>query len=360
MAVVFGHARLIIMQNEPSDFYALPVIREAVYLLGALGAHAVWLFFVLSGLVLTRMMLGSKAFDYGNYLLGRLARLYVPVAAAVAFAFLTMLIVSRDVDGLGQWVDNHPNTYSPSSILYDLTLISGSSGNVSPLWSLRWEVLFSLLLVLYVSVIRKVPPLLAVVAAIVLCAVGQWANSSVLTFMSMFAIGTALAYGWDRLAAIRDAFEIRMGRNLWLYGVGVSLVLALTVALQLFPVLLASWGLSSRVMGGLSMGASMAGLTACIVLVGLAKPLRVIFESRIMQWFGLISFSIYLVHEPILLAFTYLFDAAPFAILVALVLAFPIAHVFYWAIEKPSHTLARRFSKRAPGEPVPTPSVSVQ
>lgn len=360
LGVVFGHARLVILDNGPSDAFTLPVIREFVFLIGALGGHAVWLFFILSGLVLTRMMISAARFEYGNYLLGRLARLYIPVAGAVVFTFLTMLIVGRNIDGLGQWVDNHPNTYSPSSIIYDLTLISGSSGNLSPLWSLQWEVLFSLLLILYVAVIRKMPPLLAIVAALSLCVVGDAISSPVLMFLSMFAIGTGLAFGWDRMAASRDQLEIRMRRHMLLYGSAVILALAVTVAMQITPTLIAALDIPSRLMGVGSMIASMLGLTASIVLIGLAKPLRVIFEMRLIQWFGLISFSIYLVHEPILLAFTYLFDAAPVGVLAALVLAFPIAHVFYVAIEKPSHTLARRFSKRSPGAPVPTPSVSFQ
>lgn len=348
VTVVIGHARLVVLQNDPSDLFEFPVIAEVVALLGTLGAHAVWLFFVLSGLVLSRMMLATKDFDYGSYVLGRLARLYIPVWAAVAFTFVTMLVASRDTQGLGDWVDAHPASFMPWAVINDLTLVGGASSNLSPLWSLRWEVLFSLLLILYVAVMRKIPPAAGVALSIVLCVIGQRTGNQVLMFMAMFAVGTALAFAWDRLTRLRDGLEARM-RGFGVLHVAATLVAVLLIfALQMLPTLLRPLEISAPTMGMIDMGATLVALAAAIVLVGLARPLVATFEARPLQWLGTISFSLYLVHEPVLLFFVYTFRANPVAVAVGLVLCFPIAQLFFWAIEKPSHKFSRRFKRVTP------------
>ncbi|GAA3889189.1 acyltransferase [Leifsonia kafniensis] len=355
LVVVLGHARLVALQNIDSPLFQLPGIRHALELLALLGAHSVWLFFVLSGLVLSRMMLSTANFDYGNYVLGRLARLYIPVWAAVALTAVSMLLIPRDSPGLGPWVDAHPDTYLPSAIVNDLLLITGSTGNLSPLWSLQWEILFSVLLILYTACLQKVPPLVGLPLTIALCIVGQQTDNQALMYMSMFAVGTALAIAWDQLTAIRDRVEERM-RNVWpLYVALLMVACVLIIALQILPRLLAKFGVPDLVMSVGSMVSTMVALAGAIVLVGLATPLRAVFEIRAIQWLGLISFSLYLVHEPVLLAAVYLFRGDPVAIAVGLLLCFPIARLFYWAVEKPSHRFSRRFSRsKLPVEPVPT------
>lgn len=355
LVVVLGHAQLVVRQNFDSPLFHLPGIRHALELLSLLGAHSVWLFFVLSGLVLSRMMLSTRNFDYGNYVLGRLARLYIPVWAAVALTAVSMLLVPRDSPGLGPWVDAHPVTYLPSAIVSDLLLITGTTGNLSPLWSLQWEILFSVLLILYTATLRKVPPLIGVPVTIALCIVGQQTGNQALMYMSMFAVGTALAIAWDELSAIRDRVEERM-RNAWMLYVALLVVACvLIVVLQILPRLLASFGVPDLVMSIGSMVSTMVALAGAIVLVGLATPLRAIFELRVVQWLGLISFSLYLVHEPVLLAAVHLFRGDPTAMVVGLVLCFPIARLFYWAVEKPSHRFSQRFSRsKTPAAQVPT------
>ncbi|WP_434316704.1 acyltransferase family protein [Leifsonia sp. P73] len=68
-------------------------------------------------------------------------------------------------------------------------------------------------------------------------------------------------------------------------------------------------------------------------------PLRVVFESRPLQFLGAISFSLYLVHVPIILFSTYLFAGQAWYVplLFALPLATLVAVGFTWLIEKRSH-----------------------
>src|SRR5690348_5076720 len=56
-----------------------------------LGAESVWLFFVLSGFVLTRATM-RPGFSWAGYYPSRMVRLYLPVAFAVVLAWLTYLV----------------------------------------------------------------------------------------------------------------------------------------------------------------------------------------------------------------------------------------------------------------------------
>ena len=118
------------------------------------GTEAVFLFFVLSGFVVTLPALRSPSFDWVAFYPRRIVRIYGPVAVAVAFGLVAVLLVPRfNERALGHWMNQRPNDISVSDVLSDLTLIDGTSGLVSPLWSLQWELLFSAFLPLFVVLI---------------------------------------------------------------------------------------------------------------------------------------------------------------------------------------------------------------
>ncbi|WP_431247643.1 acyltransferase family protein [Leifsonia xyli] len=84
---------------------------------------------------------------------------------------------------------------------------------------------------------------------------------------------------------------------------------------------------------------------ATIVALAFASPVRRALETRPLQWAGTRSFSIYLVHEPILVAaailvgadgWWWLLVAAPLVPVILLV-----AEVFHRFVERPSITLSR-------------------
>ena len=120
------------------------------------GKAAVYVFFVLSGLVLTLPVLRrGDAFDWMSYYPQRLVRLYVPVIAAVALGIAWFILVPRDASMQSLWLEGRPHELSIRTIFRDITLVGGSGGLVSPLWSLRWEILFSLLLPVFVVIVVR-------------------------------------------------------------------------------------------------------------------------------------------------------------------------------------------------------------
>ena len=66
-------------------------------------------------------------------------------------------------------------------------------------------------------------------------------------------------------------------------------------------------------------------------------------STRVMQWVGLVSFSLYLVHEPVLISSAVFFgdDNLLLAAVVGVTVSLILAVAFYRWIEVPSHKLSR-------------------
>ncbi|WP_440711096.1 acyltransferase family protein [Herbiconiux sp. YIM B11900] len=356
LTVVLGHARLILLADPVLTVAGLQQVAEGV---GVIGNKAVWLFFVLSGLVLTRFATGRSGFDYGAYLLSRLARLYLPVWAALALTATSLLIAPRVANlGLGQWIDGHPPGMTPAGLVADATLVAGTSGTLSPLWTLQWEVLFSLLLVLYIAVLRRVPPAAGVALGIALATLGARLGSEILLYLPMFAIGVALALGWPQLSGLARRLQSPGGRRMRDHPTPptssgsprVPALVATVVTAAGIALAVASCSVGSVLRGsGLDTGwltvvdtaSALAGVTLVVVLVGLAPALIRMSTSRPVRWLGAISFSLYLVHEPILVGAVRLFGSAPGTVLIALLLCFPAAALFALFVERPAHRLSQ-------------------
>ena len=108
------------------------------------GDEAVLMFFVLSGFVLARPFTRrEQSQSYLAYYPRRLLRLYPPLWGGLIFTFLLTLVESRHIiPAATYWVNNHSN-FHPST-LQDALLPRVGTTFDGPLWSLRWEILFSL------------------------------------------------------------------------------------------------------------------------------------------------------------------------------------------------------------------------
>lgn len=181
------------------------------------GSEAVLLFFVLSGLVLTLPVLrGWSRRDWFAYYPRRLVRLYLPVWASVVLALGPALLVTRDEGAESGWLAIH-RPPSLRALFFDTTLLFGTSNLNSPLWSLRWEIWFSLLLPVAVGLALllraarwwpvAVVGLAAASAAAQLPAVGAALPGGgllqgLLVHMPVFGIGIVLACALPRVRAL--------------------------------------------------------------------------------------------------------------------------------------------------------------
>ncbi len=350
--LVLVHHSLLLFPALAGVYYAgrkaevLPPFQDALaysplHLVWA-GTESVYLFFVLSGLVLALPVLARPGFDWVAYYPRRLIRLYGPVIAAVLLGASTFLLAPRfNDDSLGTWVNRRPNRYTPEAFLDDFTLVAGGSGRISPLWSLQWEVQFSLLLPLYVLLLVPQRRLdgVRVVALLALLAVGSWTRNDPLFFLSMFAVGVLTACRWTSLEDLTRRWSA--GRR-WFWP--TVLVLAVLLAT-------ARWNLTglgadpplARQLAALAV----PGVWLLLVAAAFCPSARAVCETRFLQWAGRISFSLYLVHEPIVLAARYLTEpASPWlAIAFAVPVAVLVAVLFERLVESRFHRLAQRVGK---------------
>lgn len=326
------------------------------------GHEAVLVFFVLSGLVLTAPLVkhGRPGAEWAGYYLRRLCRLYLPVWAALVLAVVWCLLVSRGSHVGGTWLASHPDP-SLHNVSHDSLLLMGTSNLDSPLWSLRWEVLFSLLLPVLFWLLRIVRvnrwPEIGVLVLATLAASAQisfvklalpmaWMTHGALQYLPIFGIGMIIAMSPDRVQRLRGRMAaIRRGsRGAW---VVIAVLLAVSPSyLGTQPPAGATFALQIATVTGVTM----------IVLAALTSPgvIRVL-DSRPMQLAGSRSFSIYLVHEPVLVSAAILLHAvnwspwigvAPIAGAAALLLA----EGFYRVVERPAITLSRNLGVRVGGK----------
>lgn len=318
------------------------------------GKGAVYVFFVLSGVVLALAITGSKTFSWASYYPQRLVRLYIPVWAALALGIVWIQLVPRSSDVASTWLADRDLPLTPTRILDGMTLIDGHGGLVSPLWSLRWEILFSLLLPLFAWIglrhARWRWPIGA--ASLAVIGVGVLNSDPWLTYLPIFLLGILVAASLPQL----DAWSTRMTR---------PTAIALTL---LAPVLLvAPWLVGPAVHPGpwgkaLLQMTAVAGATLTVIVALTVPAVRAALTAPWMRWFGMISFSLYLVHEPVVIAFANLFgdDALLPAALLSVPASIALAWIFYRAVEMPSHRLAKWSGNvmrgvRMPHQPVNAP-----
>lgn len=311
------------------------------------GPEAVALFFVLSGIVLTLPVLHSERFSWLAYYPKRVVRLYGPVVAAVFIGFVWVLAVPRyNTAALGAWMNARPNDYTSERLLRDLTLLNGTSGMVSPLWSLQWEVLFSLALPLYVLFARApVPGWLKFVTAIALISWGLAGHGPHFYYLPMFALGAVIVAHWDRLERLAAQLDARPGA--WAALLVVAALLTCSRweldALGLSAAEASSWR-----------WVSVLGVTLLVLAAAFCPQLRGLLQRRVIQWLGVLSFSLYLVHEPIVIAVRYLtLQHSPWlGMVISVPLSLLAAMAFARVVEKPSQQLARRIGQRLSGAPL--------
>lgn len=307
------------------------------------GPEAVLVFFVLSGLVLTLPVLrrGSQ-FDWFGYYPQRVVRLYLPSMVSIVLgAVLAAAVLWTTTTSSSLWVEEFRfRAVDPAKIVSGWDLLFGDISLNNPLWTLRWEVAFSLLLPVVIAIAIRLRRrwLFVVIGCVIVVAIGNVTGVGSLQFLPIFLIGAMMAVHYDAMltwsAAAENAGRVRWG------GLGVLVISLLLVnvhwtfwgafgALRLQPALLAL-----EVIGG-------AGL---VLVAAFWPPARALLDARLFRWLGRVSFSLYLVHVPVIIALDALFgSAAPvLRVVVSLVVALLMAELFSRVVEQPAHRLAKR------------------
>ncbi|WP_125774715.1 acyltransferase family protein [Antribacter gilvus] len=329
------------------------------------GQEAVLVFFVLSGYVLTvyaqRRLDGSRPGAVRAYYVQRLARLYLPVWGAVALALAVALAIPRDGGAASLWLAMHADP-DALSVVMDLTLLGGigPAWLDSPLWSLAWEIWFSLLLPVMWLLVRRLPVrghggvwiILLVAVSVAAPHLGLPVPlARPLEFLPVFGIGMVLAHDSDRPHRAAAAVT---ARGPWAWP--AVLLLSWLALVAPSP----GWGAQGLVPGLAADALALAGVVGLLVAAMTWGPLLRALERRPAQWLGRRSFSLYLVHEPVVVALALLTGATGAAWVlwstVAVVVSLALAAGFFLAVEQPALGLSRSLGERAALRPAYPPS----
>jgi len=314
------------------------------------GKGAVLVFFVLSGFALAAGTAGGRRLRLSVYFPQRVTRLFVPVAGALALALLVApLIPAAPPAGATEWLGWHMDRPTVSGVLRNAAMIFGTAGwqFTAVLWSMQWEAWFSLLLPAFLALAWLArgarASILVAVAALGLICLSR--GRTYLEFMPVFALGVLLAFNARHVAAL--------GRRLAARRAAPAALLVAAAVLLSAPWWLPVGSLPGRLQDPATRAApALAALGAMLViLVPLTVPWAERFlSSPVMQWLGKRSFSLYLVHETVVVTLTFVLGGAP-AFGLLLVLAIPlillVTEGFFRLVEAPSHRASRRIGRFA-------------
>ncbi|MGH8783407.1 acyltransferase family protein [Paraburkholderia sp.] len=285
------------------------------------GYSAVYLFFLMSGFVLAPSFISSDA-GIVRQVANRFTRLYVPVAGALALALALSVLLPSAKDFVAQeshsgWVRalfENPLTlpsvlrefvlnsmlisYQGTSI-FDrvLHLTSITQALDPPLWTIHIEFWGSILIILVCIAYRQLPKrLFWFLFALLLVCFGA-------SYFSLFLAGFAISAARERLLKC----DGRIYQAVGIAMIVIAVVVSSTVHPQWFGQILA-------VIGKISMaqvqGPHVVQRELCTILLFLGVILlgvhRRWLETPGLLWLGRISFSLYLVHFPLLFTGTFL------------------------------------------------------
>ena len=304
------------------------------------GTSAVMVFFVLSGFVLALSM-RQKHDSYWTFVLKRAFRIYPPFATAILFsAALYVLVQPRTIPALGYWFNGLSWSHYP-----DAETIAGHLGMIGTpryqgldnvMWTLVHEMRIAVVFPLIAWSTRRWlwPSLLLSLAVSVTGLVlsdhlpADFVNCAMtVQVANAFFVGAALA---QHAAPVKDWLERRAP--------------ALRLFLWLFAFILLVVG--SRLSNGVF--AVELGAIVVVTLSFCDPPAVRLLEHALPIYLGRISYSLYLVHLPILLALVHLFYgkcALPLLAAAGLLVSLVAADLMNRLVERPFQKLGRRLAE---------------
>ena len=301
------------------------------------GFLGVDVFFVISGFVISQQLNYSKKEKFSEFLLNfysrRIRRLLPALMVTVTITLLLVFLLTLDANGMILSTGVLSLIGISNMYLYQLSIdYFGPDASLNPFthtWSLGVEEQFYLVFPIFFFLIWKLSSRLFYRAILTLVILGTllsvalsylWAESRTnLVFYSMptraWELGLGvIAYFASQLSR-RKSRILKLGRPVWLL-----IILGLLIA----P---GDYGLVGQLM--------VTSLTAILLYLGQKKSSANILVNRHLVWIGQRSYSIYLIHWPILVFTNYYFGSNLVFKLCALFLVLLMSSMSYTYVENP-------------------------
>jgi peptidoglycan/LPS O-acetylase OafA/YrhL len=311
-------------------------------LLVSSGPPAVVLFFALSGFVLSLPFLRSRRQPgYAEFAVKRVCRIYPPFAFAILVsAALYAVVQPVPVPGLSAWFNEVLWTRPLSAdYVFRNLMMTGLRDDMTldlVMWSLVHELRISLVFPILFVLTRRWPAatfaasLLAGVACTAILA-GTDADSLAMSlvdtgrFVVLFVAGILIAGNLDAVRGAVARLPSRAAPAFWLAGVGLLMAPGPSV----FAYYNFVWGL---------------GAVLLLMLVVGSPAADRMLSARPLVWLGKVSYSLYLIHVPLLIAAIHVtYGRLPLWITIAAVIpaSLACAELMHRFVERPSIRLGR-------------------
>ena len=312
-------------------------------------------FFILSGIVLSLVpfkRLKDGGYDWLGYYPRRIVRLCVPLFAAIILAapagYVAWRIGSTSRSALAvAYGGGLPQIVHDLLMQFDVLFnVSDGINNLfgapltrldSPVWSMSWELWFSLTLPLTIWCVSRIRRLRVAVAAIFAAVfISHWSGYFPLRLCLMFWLGVIVAKRFNQIKSVKIAAPVEL------------LVLVASVCLIEVSLLWQPGGVSQALL----MTARDAACFAAVLISVVDGFTRRALSAAPMLFLGKISYSLYLTHAIFIGGFDALLPklgiASPFAIAgISLVVCMIVAVAFWRIIEVPSIKLSRFLASRS-------------
>ncbi len=318
------------------------LLRTPMRLLWA-GQERAILFFVLSGFVLAVPWLDGKAAPYGRFLLGRFCRIYPPYLAAMALAAAGSILLGGHTLAHATVYFNQLGWAFPArwaALPSALTVMNDPSSQYmdEAVWSLVWEVRVALIF-----------PLL-------MLPIVRWRNTGA---VAVLAVLLGLQHLGDRLIGPETTAVLNAPQDTFYFA--QYFILGAIVAANRSDI--AAWfgrhseryGWACLILGCLICWAPwphqhmrIVGAGAAIIIVSIlgSAPLRRWMEKKPLLWLGKQSYSLYLIHVPLVMVVAVAFAGRVpvWAVIGIFPITLTLSQVFHRWVELPSVALAQRWT----------------
>ena len=302
LIVVMEHVRALFFRDwadvEHSPF------NGAFYLVTGLGSSAVMVFFVLSGYlvgggVVSRVRAGT--FSWRDYLLRRVARLWVALIPAVILAVATGWLIVALFPGTDvvQGAAGYHNVVRPTltSTLDPLTALGNVFflqgivvpiiGTNGPLWSLAYEFWYYVLFPLLVVAILGGGVRVRITSAVLAMVVAVFVGPPILVLFVVWLMGAAVAVWGELISAALRAAPARARVARWASGAILTAALLVRESGEL-PALVA------QILVGVAATILLATLLTDVPMTGLLMA-----PARWLSAGAKSSYSLYVIHLPL-------------------------------------------------------------